>query len=251
MKSIKEIVAIISKLSKQVSELENKAGEFLNAAKAISSEWTGSRFTDKKLNPDFEKWSQLHDDADAAYIKAHELKKVITVWNFNLLFAKKAELLPVWISVMSEYQGKKIGAVREDEIRSKLRALGITGYFNKYEYSCPTINLALLDNNGYCSGCDYIKLSGNYNISFFDSDGKFKMPDLETFKFFGEKIGYIENPKQYIKQLEKAAEKAKKAAAEYDKVLREYNAAAIPGFSQIDSYKESPDSIARNFRINK
>lgn len=250
MKTVKEINAIISKLSNQVKDLENQGSRLLDDAKEISKEFHGSRFSDTKLNPAFEKWHELHDTADAAYIKAAELKEIITVWRYNLLHAKKAELLPVWVSVMNEYQGKKIGTVRENEIREKLRAFGVSGYFSKYEYHSPEINLSYLDKNGFCSGCDYIKLSGNYQINFFDHDSKFIMPELETFKFWGENIGYIENPKQYVKRLKKLAAKARAAAAEYNKALHEYNAAAVPGFAQIDTYKKDPASISEYFRIN-
>lgn len=247
MKSVNEIKAIISKLHKQVEELENNGNRLLDRAKELSN-----NFTRKIMdNPNFNEWKELHEKADNEYIKAHELKKVITVWNYNLLHAKKAELLPVWISVMKEYQGKKIGDVREKEIREKLKNLGVSGYFSKYDYHAPEINLSYLDKNGFCSGCDYVKLSGNYQINFFDNDNKFVMPDLESFKFYGENNGYIENPKQYIKQLEKLAKKAKAAAGVYDKALHEYNAAAVPGFAQIETYHNDPNSVEKYFRINK
>ena len=249
MKSVKEITAIISKLSNQAAALENQGSELLDKAKILSNSWHGSRFADTKINPDFATWQELHAAADNAYIKAGELKKIIVVWRYNLLHAKKAELLPIWAGVMSEYQGKQIGAIREKEIREKLRAAGVAGYFSKYDYHAPEINLAYLDNNGHCCGVDYLKLSGNYQISFYDSNNKFVMPDLESFKFWGENIGYIDNPKTYIKKLERAAEKAKKAAAVYDSALHEYNTAAIPGFAQIETYKKDPASIAEYFRI--
>jgi len=251
MKSVKEITAIISKLSNQAAALENQGSELLDKAKILSNSWHGSRFADTKNNPDFTRWQELHADADAAYIKAGELKKIIVVWRYNLMHAKKAELLPIWAGVLNEYQGKQIGAIREKEIREKLKAAGVAGHFSKYEYSSPKISLSFLDKNGNCYGIDYVELSGDYNISFFDDNNKFLMPDLESFKFWGENIGYIDNPKTYIKKLERAAEKAKKAAAVYDSALHEYNTAAIPGFTQIDYYKTSPDSIAKYFHITK
>lgn len=249
MKTVKEIQAIISKLSKQVKELEDQGGAALDAAKKMTQSWKSSRFADTFKNPEFEKWQELHNTADAAHIKADEISKVITVWRFNLLHAKKAELLPLWAGVLKEYEGKQIGAAREKEIREKLHALGIGGYFSKYEYSSPKINIAFLNAKGYCSGSDYIELTGDYNITFWDAANKFMMPDLSGFKFYGENTPYIENPKAYIKQLERLAAKAKKAAAEYDKVLRAYNAAAVPGFRRIDSYEDNPASIADYFRI--
>lgn len=247
MKSVKEISAIISKLSKQVKDLENQAKENLEKAKKLSHGFSG-KWSNITNDPDFTTWKALHDESDNAYIKAAEIEKIILVWKFNLLHAKKAELLPIWAGVMKEYQGKKIGEVREKEIRTKLHELGISGYFSNYEYSSPKINIAFL-NNGYCCGSDYIELTGNYNIKFFDPDNKFVMPELESFKFYGENIGYIENPKQYIKNLEKLAKKAKSAAAVYDTALHEYNAAAVPGFNQIDTYKTAPASISEYFRI--
>lgn len=223
MKSVKEITAIISKLRNQVKELESKSDAL---------------------------WRTSHDEATAAYQAAADLKKVIAVWCFNLLHAKKAELLPIWVKVMNEYQGKKIGEVKKKEIREKLKAFGVSGYFTKYEYSSPKIHLVFLDENGYTHGTsDYIELTGDYNISWFDENNKFIMPDLTSFKFYGESTPYIENPKQYIKNLEKLAAKAKKAAAEYNKVLHDYNAAAVPGFNQIKTYNEEPRSIAEYFRI--
>ena len=152
MKTVKEINAIISKLSNQVKELEAEGSRLLNNAKEISKDFHGSRFGDTKANPAFEKWQELHDAADLDYIKAAEIKEIITVWRYNLLHAKKAELLPVWISVMKEYQGKKIGDVREKEIREKLKTFGVSGYFSKYDYHAPEINLSYLDKNGFCSG---------------------------------------------------------------------------------------------------
>lgn len=249
MKSVKEITAIISKLSNQAAALENQGSELLDKAKTLSNSWHGSRFADTKNNPDFTRWQELHAAADNAYIKAGELKKIIIVWRYNLLHAKKAELLPIWAGVMNEYQGKQIGSIREKEIREKLKAAGVAGYFSKYAYSSPKISLSYLDKNGNCYGSDYVELSGDYNISFFDDNNKFLMPDLSSFKFYGENIGYIDNPKTYIKKLERAAEKAKKAAAAYDSALHEYNAAAIPGFAQIETYKKDPASIAEYFRI--
>lgn len=253
MKSVKEITAIISKLSNQAAALEKQGGAFLDQAKALFESWRGtqSRFADRETDPEYIKYKALHADADAAYIKAGELKKIIVVWKYNLMHAKKAELLPIWAGVMSEYQGKQIGVTREKEIREKLRAAGVSGYFSKYEYSSPKINLSYLDKNGNCYGSDYVELSGDYNISFFDDSNRFSMPDLSSFMFYGEKIGYIDNPKTYIKKLEKAAEKAKKAAAAYDSALNDYNAAAVPGFAQIDSYKSSPNSISQYFHITK
>lgn len=251
MKSVKEITAIISKLSNQAAALENQGSELLDKAKTLSNSWQGSRFADTKNTPDFTRWQELHAAADNAYIKAGELKKIVTVWKYNLSHAKKAELLPIWAGVMSEYQGKQIGAIREKEIREKLKAAGVAGYFSKYAYSSPKISLSYLDKNGNCYGSDYVELSGDYNISFFDDNNKFLMPCLDSFTFYGENIGYIDNPKTYIKKLERAAEKAKKAAAVYDSALHEYNTAAIPGFTQIDYYKTSPDSIAKDFHITK
>lgn len=250
MKSVKEISAIIHKLMKQATDAEKRGDNLLDEAKNVSNGWKGTRFTDKKENPEFEKWQQLHVEADKAYTEAVELKKVITVWKFNLLHAKKAELLPVWVGVMKEYEGKQIGKAREQEIRDKLKAVGVYGYFSKYEYSCPKISLSYL-NSGYCSGSDFVELSGNYQLSFFDENNRFKMPELESFKFFGESTPYIENPKQYVKQLERLADKARKAADEYDKKLHEYNAAAVPGFAQIATYNNDPHSVAQYFRINK
>ena len=239
MKTVEEIKKIIIKLTKQAKELEEQAEKMLD-------NWRDTRSD----APDMDTWHETREAAETAYKKADELKKIVTVWKYNLMHAKKAELLPIWIKIMNEYQGKKIGAVREEEIRNKLHALGVSGYFSKYEYHSPKICLSFL-NGGYCYGSDYIELTGNYNISFFDNDNKFLMPELESFKFQGENIGYIENPKQYIKQLEKTAARARKAAAAYDEIIHEYNAAAIPGFSQIDTYKEAPWSIAKYFKITK
>lgn len=254
MKSVKEIKAIIHKLNNQVKECEEHADIYLDNAKKISDSWCGtSRFkdTDKDTDPEYLTWEAYHKNADDLYTKAAELKKIIAVWNFNLLHAKKAELLPIWAGVMSEYQGKKIGEVREKEIRTKLHNLGISGYFSNYEYSSPKINLSYLDKNGNCYGSDYIELRGDYNISFFNTDNKFVMPELGSFKFYGEDTPYIENPKGYIKKLEKLAATAKKAAAIYDKAITEYNNNAVPGFSRIDYYRESPDCINKYFRIDK
>ena len=253
MKSVKEITAIISKLSNQAAALEKQGGEFLDHARELFNSWRGteSMFANRDEDPEYIKYKALHAAADNAYIKAGELKKIVTVWKYNLLHAKKAELLPIWAGVMNEYQGKQIGAIREKEIREKLKAAGVAGYFSKYAYSSPKISLSYLDKNGNCYGSDYVELSGDYNISFFDDNNKFLMPDLSSFKFYGENIGYIDNPKTYIKKLERAAEKAKKAAAIYDSALHEYNTAAIPGFTQIDYYKTSPDSIAKYFHITK
>lgn len=251
MKSVKEINAIIHKLVKEVNDLENQGSKLLDEAKTISANFHGTRFAKVADDPEVEKWHAIHAAADNAYIKAGELKKIIVVWKFNLLHAKKAELLPIWAGVMREYEGKKIGAIREKEISDKLHNLGITGYFSKYAYSSPKINLSFLDNNGHCSYPDYIELTGNYQVAFFDNENKFKLPDLETFKFYGEGTPYIENPRQYIKQLEKLATKAKTTAAAYDKALHAYNAAAVPGFAQIDAWKDNPGSIAEYFRITR
>ena len=251
MKSVKEIEVIIKKLQIQVNELENQGSRFLDEAKIIGGSLTGSRFFEKTNDPNFEKWQELHKKADDSYIKAGELSKIITVWKYNLMHAKKAELIPIWAGIMREYEGRKIGAVREREITDKMHAVGVAGYFSKYEYSSPKIHLAFLDKNGFCCGSDYIELTGDYNISFYDEAGKFKMPDVSKFYFYGENIGYIENPKQYVKSLERLANKAKKAAAAYDAALHQYNAAAVPGFAQIDTYKTSPNSIAEYFRITK
>ena len=251
MKSVKEINAIISKLSNQAAALENQGSELLDKAKILSNSWHGSRFADTKNNPDFTRWQELHAAADNAYIKAGELKKIIVVWRYNLMHAKKAELLPIWAGVMNEYQGKQIGETRKNEIREKLRNLGIAGYFSKYSYSSPKINIAFLDKNGFCSSCDYIELTGDYNIEFFDENNRFVIPDLSSFRFYGENTAYIENPKQYINKLTKLANKAKQAAAAYDKALSDYNSAAVPGFAQIDTYNTAPASIAGYFKINK
>ena len=250
MKSVKEINAIIRKLDKQITELENKGGELLDNAKTISHDLKKTDFNDN--NENFTTWKTLHNNADDLYKKAAELKKVVIVWNYNLLHAKKAELLPIWAGVMKEYQGKQIGRARDNEIREKLKALGVTGYISQYEYSSPKISLSYLDENGYTHGLSsFVELTGDYNIKFFDLENKFNMPNLESFKFYGENIGYIDNPKQYINKLEKLANKAKSAAAVYNKALHDYNAAAVPGFAQIDYYKDSPASIAEYFRIKR
>lgn len=253
MKSVKEITSTISKLSKLVIECEKQGNDLTNQAKDLYNSWRGtdSIFANRDEDPEYIKYNELKDQAAAAYIKAGETKKIITVWQFNLLHAKKAELLPAWVEVMRAYEGKKIGAVREKEIREKLHAVGITGYFSKYAYSCPKICLSFLDSRGCCSSPDYVNLSGNYQIDFFDENGNFKMPDLSTFKFYGEGTPYIENPKSYIKNLEKLAARAKKAAAEYNKELHAYNAAAVPGFAQIETYNKEPASIAEYFKITK
>lgn len=248
MKSVKEINAIIHKLNNQITELENKGGELLDNAKTISHDLKKSDFNDN--NENFTTWKTLHNNADEFYKKAAELRKVVIVWRFNLLHAKKAELLPIWAGVMKEYQGKQIGRARDNEIREKLKALGIAGYFSNYEYSSPKISLSYIDKDGYTYGLTgFVELTSDYNIKFFDLENKFYLPDLESFKFYGENIGYIDNPKQYIKKLEKLANKAKSTAAVYDTALHEYNAAAVPGFAQIDYYKESPASVAEYFRI--
>lgn len=251
MKSVKEIKAVISKLSIQAEKLEREGSSLLDEAKAISNNWNGSRFSDVKSYPDYEKWQELHVAADNAYVKAGEVKRVITVWKFNLLHAKKAELLPIWAEVMKDYEGKAIGPARDKEIHEKLKKLGITGYFSKSEYSSPKINLSFLDNRECCTYTDYIELTGNYEVKFFDDNGKFTMPDLSTFKFYGESTPYIDNPKAYIKSLLKLADKAKKAAAAYNAAHHEYNKAAIPGFNTIDEYKNGAGSIAEYFRIDK
>lgn len=252
MKSVKEINAIITKLVNEVKAYEEQGDKFTNEAKALYNSWRGttSRFENREDDPEYIKYKKLHQDADAAYIKAAETNKIIVVWRFNLMHAKKAELLPVWVEVMKAYEGKQIGKARENEIREKLKSLGITGYFSKYAYSSPKISLSYL-NGGYCYGSDYIELSGDYNITFWDNNNRFVMPDLSSFKFYGESTPYIENPKQYIKQLERAAAKARTAAAVYNKVLHDYNAAAIPGFRQIETYHDNPGSVAEYFRITK
>ena len=249
MKSVKEINSIICKLNNQAVELDNTNKNLINQAVELSESWKGtSRFKDRKNDVEFIKWEQLHTEADNAHKAAEEIRKIITVWRFNLSHAKKAELLPIWVEVMKEYEGKKIGEVREKEIREKLKSFGVSGYFSKYAYSSPKISLSFLDKSGCCSCCDYVELTGFHKLEFFDENGKFKMPELETFKFYGESTPYIENPKSYIKNLEKLAEKARKAAASYDKAISEYNNAAVPGFSRIDDYSKSAHEIT-HFRI--
>ena len=253
MKTVKQINAIISKLQAEANDLENQAKNFSEQAKTLFNSWKGtqSRFANREDDPEYIRWKALNQAEDNAYIQAAEIRNIITVWRFNLLHAKKAELLPVWCEVMKPYEGKKIGEARKEEIRAKLKALGVAGYFSNYEYDTPKINLAYLDNNGYCFGGDYVELRGHYNTSFFDSDNKFVMPELDSFKFYGEGTPYIENPKQYIRNIRKLAEKAKKAAAAYDKELKAYNNAAIPGFAEIKTYNEYPDHVAKYFRIEK
>ena len=248
MKSAKEIQKIIKRLSEQAKENENKGSRLFDEAKKLAEAFSG-KWKEITNDPDFEKWKAITEESDKAYMQASEIEKIIVVWKFNLLHAKKAELLPIWCKVLSEYVGKQIGEVREKEIHDKLKALGIAGHFSKYEYSSPKINLSFLDNNGCCYGSDYIELTGNYNISFFDENNKFIMPELSSFRFYGEDIPYIENPKKYIKQLTKQAEKLKKEAGEFDRIITDYNAAVIPGFRRVDCYKDSPNSINKYFRI--
>jgi len=248
MKSVKEIQKIISRLSEQVKENENKGSRLFDEAKKLAETFSG-KWKEITNDPDFEKWKAISEESDKAYMQASEIEKVIVVWKFNLLHAKKAELLPIWANVMKEYEGKQIGETRKKEIHDKLKALGITGYFSKYEYSSPKISLSFLDNNGCCYGSDYIELTGNYSISFFDDNNKFVMPELSSFKFYGEDLPYIENPKKYIKQLTSQAEKVRKSAEAFDKVITEYNNAVIPGFRRIDCYKDTPNSISKYFRI--
>lgn len=236
MKTVKEIRNIITKLSNELSELDAKEKEITNKIHEIIGSVHFSMPQDKK-----EAVEALHIERDNLYKAEAMPSKLVKVWQYNLFLTIWAEFMPVFKAVMEKYQGKNIGEKTKEKIRNEFNAAGYSAYFYQ-EYSRTQIHVSTLDRR--YDRFDFY----SYNNPVWDDNGKFIMPDLDAFTFDGKTIGYIDNPKRYIKDIEKLAVKLHDAAGIYAEAMENYNKHAIKGARKVE-YQNSPKSTFEYFRV--
>lgn len=238
MKSVKEIKNIIRKLQETISSADKREKEISDEIRNIinSGKASGALSNEQREHLD-----SIEAERDELYQAEVMPQKLLKIWKYNLYFAFMVEFIPVFYEVMTKYQGKNIGEKTREKIRNEFNARGLSVYFYQ-DYSRTIIGASYLEE--YYNRFEFYA----YNAPLWDENNKLLLPALDGFKFEGQSIGYIENPKRYIKELEKLAEKLHTTAGLYAEAMKNYNRHAIPGTQKVE-YQNSPESTYSYFRV--
>lgn len=162
---------------------------------------------------------------------------------------KTIDLLPKVYEVLKKYVGKKIGDKTKEKINNELKEKYNCTY---YIYDNELIITPLKNNYSYYV---YYKYCVEYNLSFWDNECKFVLPDLQEFKFRNKYIDFINNNidvDSYINDLENTYNNIVKLNNQLTDEMKKMGSvlySALYNENHLYSFETFLDNIAANNRI--
>lgn len=183
--------------------------------------------------------------AEEAFVAAcnneNKLKKELAILKNNARVAYAFEVLPVALSIISKYAGKRCGEATYNKIKDAAREAGFSLYFDNNS----TISIRNTASNGY----DWIRLSLHHTKEgeprYFLIDNV--LQDVAGYNwsdFFSHDIAaYVENIPQHIKKTEAAYKKVRELSEQLSKACSDYN--TLAGYGKIKAFEEVSYFIPR------
>ena len=195
MEKTTTIIESIKTTNERINTLEN---EIVNAS-----------YKEKTTDEMIEKCNELQT-----------LKIAVKIMKDNYRIAFVSETMPIIESIIAKYAGKKYGEKTKEKIREEFRNKNIAFYVSSYNSLGDEINIAPLNDNGYCYSRDYIVLKYPYKMHFTDENNKIMALPEELKMSHSE---YIENEIEHAEKIQKAVIEMKNKYDEFNKAMSEYN----------------------------
>lgn len=168
----------------------------------------------------------------------------------NIEESKKAiVLLPKVYELLKKYAGKKIGDKTKEKINNEL----------KEKYNCTYYisdnELTIIPHKNNYSYCVYYKYYIGYQLSFWDNENKFVLPDLQEFKSYNKYIDFINNNinvDSYINDLESTYNNIIKLNNQLSDEMKKMGSvlySALYNENHLYSFETFLDNMAANNRI--
>ena len=139
------------------------------------------------------------------------------------------------VTEFNKYANKRIGVKTLEKINNAIQATNpdLLIYFSGNAIRVKYNSLYLSYDNSYIDICRKYDSNDKYYNHLFNGDGKFK--ELETGKIeTWYKANYINDPDEYINELEVSHKAIIEAAEVYNKAVETFRAKAITGLTEFD-----------------
>ena len=217
---------------KKYKTIINEVSKLSNTKKALI-EYDG---------PSITSWLQLNDEERRATrdkkLEIEEANKVIQKYNssidlkrvileHNMRCALYEDIKEPLIEVLNKYKNKPLGPKTQDNLKNDFKHLTGCNMYIDTRYSCASVIVYLLNDEGYRIGHDYeVEVyfkKDNECISLLTDSNRIQVLTIENAYCNYNASCYVDNINKYIKDYLKAYKKAAQAQETYNEAIKVCN----------------------------
>lgn len=222
--------AEIAKQREQIATELQRAREHEDAAEnALYSISEAERVADLHKPRAERQTATLYNQLKEAQARRLYLEKVSAILRNNYRRALAAEVLPVFLEILSKYNGKQAGEKTRDKISDEVLVASNCFVYFSQQYDRTTVTISQRTAQGY--GGENVELFG-YGAPLTDDNNKITAQPVEAFTCY--LCEYIADPTAAIIQMQELEARADKLRQELRETVSQFNALAVEGIRQLN-----------------
>ena len=220
MKNYKEILAEITAVRAEIASAEEEAKNLRNERKAFVDEFFAentTRLAAVKAAKLETKYQELGNRIVEAEQRAENFRVLVKVLNANAETSLYAETIPTVLEVVGKYAGKRVGEKTAQKIRNEIAEKTGVRFSYNWDYTTRwhlTIDELRTITIYFAVGC-----------GMWDSEGK--LNHITEDMLLKPTSDYVENPTEYIEEMNTAAEEIRAKLNALNKLIDRYNEKAV------------------------